>query len=229
MTTSGTYNYAPDAGSVSIKAFARCGIRRTEITTEHLADALAEMNFMQADWSASGVNLWQVDLQSVPLVQGQITYASSASTMFMLDAWISVQSGAATTDRLIFPLSRSDYASLANKRMQGAPTSFWFDRLVNPVIYLWPVPDQTGYYTLNYYRAIQLQDSVLSNGTQPNIVYRYLDAYMSDLARRLSLVYAPERYQLLAQEAARARQTAISSDTENVPVKVWPTIEGYFR
>ena len=229
MATTQTYNFAPDAGQLVISAFARCGVRRTEITTEHMADARAELNYMMADWSASGVNLWQVDLQSVPLIQGQVTYTVPTSTMFVLDAYISVDSGGATTDRLIFPLSRSDYASLANKTMQGAPTSFWFDRLPNPLLYLWPVPDQTGYYTLNYYRAIQIQDSALSNGAQPDVVFRYLDATMSGLAARLAIIYAPDRVQILAQEATRSRITAIAGDTENTPVRIVPVMQGYYR
>lgn len=229
MATSGTYGFAPDSGQLIISAFARAGVKRTELTTQHMADAIAEMNFMLADWSASGVNLWQVDLQSVPLAQGQITYAAPTSTMFVLDAYVSVNSGGAVVDRLIFPLSRSDYASLSNKTMQGAPTSFWFDRLNAPILYLWPVPDQSSYYTLNYYRAIQLQDSVLSGGTQPNVAYRYLDACMAGLAARLALIYAPDRVQMLDAAAQRARATAISADTENTPVTIMPTLQGYFR
>ena len=51
MSTSGTYAFAPGSGDLTLAAFARCGIRRAEITTEHMADAYNEGNLMLSDWS----------------------------------------------------------------------------------------------------------------------------------------------------------------------------------
>jgi hypothetical protein len=60
------------------------------------------------------------------------------------------------------PISRTDYASIANKQQTGFPTSYWFDRLINPNLYIWPLSPQSGIYTLTYYRMRQAQDSDLA-------------------------------------------------------------------
>ena len=39
---------------MSLSAFARCGIRRTELTSQHMEDAALEANYLQSDWSADG-------------------------------------------------------------------------------------------------------------------------------------------------------------------------------
>jgi hypothetical protein len=56
----------------------------------------------------------------------------------ILDMYISY--GSPSTDRLIFPISRSEYAAYPDKTTQGTPTVFWFDRLIAPTFTLWPVP-----------------------------------------------------------------------------------------
>lgn len=54
MATSGTYTFSPNLGEIVINAFAKCGIRRTEITNQHMEDARMEANFMMSDWAGDG-------------------------------------------------------------------------------------------------------------------------------------------------------------------------------
>ena len=66
-------------------AFGLCGIRRTAILQEHMADAHIAANLLLADWSTKGVNLWQVSKITITC-QGEATYdiatsASSCSTL----------------------------------------------------------------------------------------------------------------------------------------------------
>ena len=118
MTTSGTYNFNPSLGELVLNAFARCGIRRTALVQEHMQDARLETNFMLSSWSNRGVNLWKVDTQSVPLIQGQSTYSVPSNTIMMLDAYISTGSGQSEFDRVILPISRTEYAYTPNKNLQ---------------------------------------------------------------------------------------------------------------
>src|SRR6478609_8542465 len=162
MPSSGTYAFSPSNASITVQAFSRIGVRRPALLQEHFADAYNEFNLMQVMFANLQVNLFSVELVTLPLVQGQATYAVDPSTIMVLDAYLSY--GAPATDRLIFPISRTDYASYANKASQGVPSIFWFDRLASPTLTFWLVPDATSTYTVKYYRARQLQDANLPNG-----------------------------------------------------------------
>jgi hypothetical protein len=239
MTTSGTYNFNPSLGEVVLNAFARCGVRRTALLQEHMEDARFEANLMFSDWANKGVNLWKVDRQSIPLVQGVTTYyaatpsvnwaADSQRTVMVLDAVITTGTGQSQFDRVIMPISRTEYSQTPNKNLQAPPTVFWFDRLIQPTLTVWPVPDQSDYYTLNFYRVIQIQDAELSNGQTLDIPYRWLDALCAGLAARLGAIYSPDRTPVLEAKAEQAYITASTQDTENVPLYVMPGLSGYYR
>ena len=131
MTTSNSYNFLPSVGELIVAAYRRVQIHRSEILTEHLADARNEANLLQVSWANLGPTLFTVDLQTVPLIQGQATYSVPPETVMMLDAYVSIPNGDGTTsDRIIWPFSRTEYASIPDKSQQGAVTSFWFDRLI---------------------------------------------------------------------------------------------------
>ena len=176
MTTSGTYSFDPSLGELTLYAFNVAGLRNTSLFQEHIQSARMATNMMLSSWANKGVNLWTVDLVSVPLVQGQATYSVDASTIMVLDAYMRIDDGVTDPiDRLILPISRTEYASYPNKEQQGFSTVFWFDRLVSPTITLWPVPDGTSAQYLKYYRTRQVQDSNLTNGQTVEIPYRWLE------------------------------------------------------
>jgi hypothetical protein len=230
MASSGTFNFAPSLGEIVIASFGRCGVRRTELTMQHMSDARMESNLMMSDWTADGINLWEVQSNTISLTQGTASYPIPSTVVFFLDCYITTISGINTPiDRLIFPISRSDYTALASKTQQGAPTTFWFDRLISPNLYLWPTPDQNGYYSLTYYFMRQAQDSELINGTAPEIPWYYLDAFCWGLTSRLSLYYAPDRADRLEARAMKSWMRALSVGTENVGLSIQPQLMGYFR
>ena len=124
MTTSGSYNFNPGMGELVLYAYNQIGIRNTSIVQEHLTTARMAVNMMLASFSNQGVNLWKVDLVTVPLVQGQSTYAVDPSTVVILDAYVTIDNGAgAPIDRIILPVSRTEYSSYPNKRQQGFTTT----------------------------------------------------------------------------------------------------------
>jgi hypothetical protein len=227
LTTSGTTSFTPSLGDFVIAAYARCGIKRTELLASHMQDARFEANMLTSEWTASGVNLWTVDSQVLTIVGGQSLYTLPSDTVFILDAYLTNIS--AGTDTLIFPISRSDYAAIPNKTSLGTPTVYWYDRILSETLTLWQVPSASSTWTLTYWRATRIQDSTLSNGTSPEIPYRFYDAFVWALAARLAFYYAPDRATALTQRAQMAWMTAISSDTENVPVMIMPAMAGYYR
>ena len=233
-TTTGTYTWSPNVGELVIAAYRRVGIHRSEIVTEHFADAKMELNLMQVHWANLGPLLWTVDLQTVNIVAGQSTYPIPANTVMMLDVYISTPNGDGTTsDRIVTPISRTEYASMPNKTGQGSPTSFWFDRLISPTVTLWPTPNGQE-PTFSYYRFTQMQDAAAANATTPQAMYLCLDAYVAGLAQRLSVIYPPPArpdgsHVDYDAAASKALNVMFSQIVENVPLYIQPITAGYWR
>lgn len=226
MTTSGTYAFNPALGEIVLYAYQNIGIRPTSVLQEHMESARMATNMMLSRWSNMGVNLWAVDLIEVPLVEGQATYAVDGNTIMVLDAYTTTSSG---IDRVIMPISRTEYASYPNKTQQGFPTSYWYDRLVSPTLTLWPVPDGSSATILKYYRVRQVQDANLQNGENAEIPYRWLEAFADGLAYRLARIWAPQMAQMLKAQADESYQIAAMQDVEAVPTYIAPMLSGYFR
>ena len=226
---SGTYEFDPALGEIVIGAFARCGIRRTEVTQQHMADARAEANYLQAEMTGEGINLFQVVLETTPLIAGVATYNVPDTTVFVLDAYIRQNPlSGMPIDRLIIPFSRSDYAAVANKEMTGFPTSYWWDQKLQPTITLWPIPNQDG-IELRYYRQTRAMDANLQNGQQVQIPFQAYDYVTANLAVRLAVIYAPDRVPLLQQMKQQAYLKYIQATTESVPINMNVAVAPYFR
>lgn len=226
MTTSGTYAFNPSLGEIVLYAYQNIGVRPTSVLQEHMESARMATNMMLSRWSNQGVNLWAVDLVTVPLVEGQSTYAVEGNTVMVLDAYTTTSSG---IDRVIMPISRTEYASYPNKAQQGFPTSYWYDRLVSPTLTLWPVPDGSSATVLKYYRVRQVQDANLQNGQNVEIPYRWLEAFADGLTYRLARIWAPQMAVALKGQADESYQIAAEQDVEVVNTYISPMIGGYFR
>lgn len=209
-------------------AFDRIQVRPSEITQAQLQRAIMEMNLALVKLNNLQPNLWTVDLQSIPLVQGSATYSVPAETTMILDLFIRYGSPPAV-DRYLQPISRTEYAAIAVKTTQGFPSQFWFDRLIAPTITFYLVPDGAFSYTAYYYRVRQIQDATIGNGFNVEVTYRFLDALTANLAHRLARIYRPELEQLRKVDADEAWAIAATQDTENVPLYIVPSVGGYFR
>ena len=228
MSTSGTYNYNPSLGEITLYAFNLCGVRNTALLQEHMESARMSANMLLGRWSSQGVNLWCVDLESIPLVQGTATYSVPSNTVVMLDAYVVQNLGGAAINRLILPISRSEYASYPNPTQQGFPTTYWFDRLLSPTVTLWPVPDGTQ-SSFDYYRVRQIQDSNFTNGQQVEIPYYFLEAFAYGLAQRLAMIWAPDKVAMLKPLADESYDIASRQNIETAQQYISPTVSSYFR
>lgn len=229
MTSSGTWSFSPSIGSLTTYAFSLIGIRRTEIEQQHLIDANMALNLLFSSWSNDTPNLWTVELVSQTLVPGVATYDVLPNTIMVLDAYIRTNAGTESqNDRIIWPISRTEYASMPNKTLQAPPTVFWFDRLINPTITLWQTPDDQQTYDLQFYRCIAIQDANAPNAQTADIPPRWLMATAFGLAEMLAISYAPDRLPNIAPKAIQSLMEAKEQDVENVPMLLAPQISGYF-
>jgi len=228
MTTSGTYTYNPSLGELTLYAFNLCGLRNTSLLQEHMESARMAANMVAASFSNRGVNLWQVDLVTTPLVQGVSTYAVDPSTVMILDGYITTGTGSTAIDRIIMPISRSEYASYPNKNQQGFPTTFWFDRLLSPTVSIWPVPDGSQ-VSFSYYRLRQIEDANFQNGQTVDVPYLWMEAFAFALAFRLALIWSPDKVAVLKPMSDEAYQIAADQNVENAATYISPQIQGYYR
>jgi hypothetical protein len=230
MATSGTYTFNPSLGELTLYAYNLIGVRNTAVLQEHMEAARMASNMMLARWSNQGVNLWAVDLITVPLVQGQATYSVDSDTVMILDAYMEIDNGSGQPiDRIILPISRTEYASYPNKEQQGFTTTFWFDRLISPTVTLWPVPDGTSAQYLKYYRVRRIQDSNYTSGQQVEVPYLWLEAFAYGLAYRLAQIWSPAIAQTIKPMADESYAIAADQNVEQAQQYISPQISGYFR
>lgn len=230
MTTSNTYTFNPSLGEIVLYAFNMIGIRPASLLQEHMESARMASNMLLASFSNQGVNLWAVDLVTVPLVNDQKTYPVDGNTVMILDAYIQSDMTGEDIDRIILPVSRTEYSSYPNKDQRGFPTVYWFDRLISPTVTLWPVPyASSGNQFLKYYRVRRLQDSALQNGQSVEVPYLWLDAFATNLAMRLAMIWSPDKMAMLKPLADEAYKIAASQNIEQAQQYISPMVAGYWR
>lgn len=225
MSTSGSYSWSPTVGQTINHAFALIGIQASQVDREKIHNAVAHLNLLASAWSNTGPNLWAEDQQSIPLVSGTSTYTVDPATLTILNAWISY--GSPSTDRVITSISHDEYTSYPNKATTGFPTVYWYEPRITQSIVLYPVPDSTYRYTLNFLRVRQMQDSVIGGALSPEIPFHWVDATVWGLAERLAFIYAPDKIALVGARAMKAYNDAAKQDTENAPFKIGFDLSGF--
>ena len=132
-------------------------------------------------------------------------------------------------DRIMSTFSRDEYAQLPNKLQQGFPTTYWYDRLINPTLTLWLVPDGNGPYQMLYNRVTQPQDVNPQGLEQVYIPYRFQEAYHAAVAAHFSIKWAPDKAALLDSYAKGVWEEAAEEDVEKTPLIIRPQMGVYYR
>lgn len=125
----------------------------------------------------------------------------------------------ALTDIPMTRLSRAEYMAIPVKNQTGRPTSFFVDRQLSLVVFLWPTPSvlsATLFYTCT--RMLQDLGGLLNNAEVPS---RFLPALAAGLAWKLAVKYAPNRANELKAEYDDAYNVAAREDTERVPLRIY--------
>jgi hypothetical protein len=125
-------------------------------------------------------------------------------------------------------ISVSTYSTIPNKLTQGRPIQLYIDRaLDNPVVTVWPVPDQgttaAPYYILKYWRMRRIEDA--GSGVQtPDVNFRFLPALVAGLAYYIAQkdpALMP-RVPMIQAEYERQFELAGGEDREKAPVRFVP-------
>lgn len=232
--TSGTYDFEMSNAQILSEAFDRIQIRGPALTRAHLISARQSLQLELQRWSNLGTNLWKIDSGTINLVAGTGTYVLPQQLELLTDLWFRSVNGASATDdtdRIMLPITRSQYAAIPTKGMTGQPSQYWYQRLPTSQITIWPVPQQGAPdYVLNWFGMLRIQDAGIGSGETPNIVYRAYDALCAALAYRLAIKYASAEMQA-ARKAERDEAWAdfTYNDQESGSALVSPNLSGYAR
>jgi len=126
MATTGIASFNLDVNDLIEEAFERCG---KELRTGYdFRTARRSMNLLTIEWANRGINLWTIEEGSIPLVQGQITYALPDNTIDLLDQITRTGSGLNQQDLNINRISETTYSTIPNKNTTGRPIQVWINR-----------------------------------------------------------------------------------------------------
>ncbi len=201
---------------------------------QHLEDAAIEANLVQVAVGNNQPNLWRSEVYDITLTQGTAEYDLPTRMISIQDVYLTTTpSGAGdstSTDRVLFPMSLTQYDGQPNKTIQAAPTGYLIQKTLSPSITFWQVPDDSATYTAHVRMLSRQEDVSLRNGTTLDMPYTYLDVFVAGLAHRLSRHYAPDKEMIRKADYLDALAEAQRTDTQdNTVMTISVGRSGYFR
>lgn len=139
-----------------------------------------------------------------------------------------------STSQQVIPLSRlnrDDYWNLPNKQFPSVRSlQYWFDRTIEPSMYLWPVPNN-DFQMFQLIVEKQMQD-VGSLTDQIYVPDRWINCVQKQLSHSMSLQLPGvdlQRIQYLDAQAQKAFLQASEEDRDKSPIYFQPNISYYTR
>jgi hypothetical protein len=139
-----------------------------------------------------------------------------------------------STSQQVIPLARlnrDDYWNLPNKQFPSVRSlQYWFDRTIEPSMYLWPVPNNP-YQMFQLIVEVQMQDV----GSLTNQIYvpdRWINCIQKQLSHSMSLQLPGvdmTRITYLEGQAEKAFLQASEEDRDKSPIYFQPNISYYTR
>ena len=235
-TTSGTATFEKGFSIADIveEAYERIGIQG--VSGYQLKGARRSLNILFQEWANRGLHYWEVNNNSITLVDGQSTYTmyrstadgtSDATAIYGVDDILEASyRNSSSVDSPLTKISRSEYQALSNKTSEGQPTQYFVQRFIDKVtitLYLTPGSTEAG-NTINYYYVNRIQDAG-DYTNDADVPYRFVPCMIAGLAYYLAVKFSPERIQTLKMlyedELQRALQEDGSSSSSYISPKVY--------
>jgi hypothetical protein len=219
MTVSGSTDFELDVADYVEEAFERCGL---EVRTGYdLKTAKRSMNLMFADWANRGLNQWTISQKNLTLVSGDGEYDLGTSTIDVLSLVVRRDG----TDYALDRISRDEYLNIPTKSTTGRPTQYFIDRQINPVLKLWPLPDNST--DVVYYDALIRLDDADNYTNTLQVPFRFYPALAAGLAYYISIKRAPDRSQMLKSVYEEEIGRAMDEDRDRASFRVAPDLRNY--
>jgi hypothetical protein len=219
MTLSGTTAFELNVTEYIEEAFERCGL---EVRTGYdLKTAKRSLNIMLAEWANRGLNQWTIQRTFVPLVTGIREYALGPETIDVLSAVVRRNN----TDIAMARVSRDTDLNTPNKSTTGRPSQFFVARSINPVLFLWPTPENDTDVVL-LERLVRMDDAGSPTNTL-DMPFRFYPALAAGLAYYISLKRSPQRAQMLKAVYDEEMDRAMSEDRDRASFQIDPGGYGF--
>ena len=223
-TYASTADFDLSIDDIAEEAFERCGLQVR--SGYDLKTARRSLNLLLAEWANRGLNLWTIQLQEKTLPQnttsltGSDLFGSGAnSAQEIIDITDVVISDSSNNDYSATSISRSTYFNYTVKTTSGRPSQYYFERTINPKLYLYPAADTA--YTLKYYALVRMKDSgAYTNNAE--IPFRFLPCLTAGLAYYIAMKKTPDRIQMLKQIYEDEFQRAAAQDGERTSLFLSP-------
>ena len=219
MTVSGSKDFELDVADYIEEAFERCGL---EVRTGYdLKTAKRSMNLMFADWANRGLNQWTIAQRNFPVTQGDGDQPLGTDVIDILSLVIRRDG----TDYALNRISRDEYLNIPTKSTVARPTQFFVDRQINPVLQMWPLPDNST--DVVYYDALIRMDDADTYTNTAQVPFRFYPALAAGLAYYISMKRAPDRSQMLKAVYEEEINRAMDEDGDRASFRVAPDLRSY--
>ncbi len=190
-TTSGTTTFEKGFSISDIveEAYERIGIQG--VSGYQLKGARRSLNILLSEWANRGLNLWTIQLQEKSLPAGTTNLtgldlfgSGQEAGQQIVDITDLVIRDSSNNDFSAQTISRSTYLNISVKSTSGRPSQYYFERTINPTLYLYPAANEA--YTLIYYALVRMADSGdYTNNSE--IPFRFLPCLVAGLAYYISM------------------------------------------
>ena len=209
-TYASTASFDLSIDDIAEEAYERCGLQVR--SGYDLQTARRSLNLLLAEWANRGLNLWTIQLQ-------EKTIAANTTSLTGTNLFGSGANDSSNNDYSATSISRATYLNYTVKTTGGRPTQYYFERTINPTLFLYPAADTT--YTLRYYALVRMFDAGdYTNNAQ--IPFRFLPCITAGLAYYMAMKKAPDRIQLLKQIYEDEFQRAAAQDGERTSLFLTP-------
>jgi len=219
MTVSGSKDFELDVADYIEEAFERCGL---EVRTGYdLKTAKRSLNLMFADWANRGLNQWTIAQRNFTVTEndGDVDLGTDVIDILSL---VVRRDG---TDYALNRISRDEYLNIPTKSTTGRPTQFFVDRQINPVLKMWPLPDNSTDVVI--YNALVRMDDADNYVNTLQLPFRFYPALAAGLAYYMSIKRAPDRLQMLKAIYEEEINRAMDEDRDRASFRVAPDLRNY--
>jgi hypothetical protein len=225
-TYASTANFDLSIDEIVEEAFERCGLQ--DRTGYQLKTARRSLNLLLAEWSNRGLNLWTIQKQTAALAASTTSLTGTAlfgatadDASQIVEITDMVIRDSSNNEYSCSPISRSTYLNYTVKTSGGRPTQYYFEKTINPTLFLYPAADTA--YTVVYYAMLRMKDSgAYTNNNE--IPFSFLPCLTAGLAYYIALKYAPERTQVLKLVYEEEFRRAADTNRGNVSSHFVPKI-----
>jgi len=157
-----------------------------------------------------------------------VDFSDVNATIDLLSAVIRTDAGTTNqSDITLGRVSRDQYLTTPSNLEQAEPSQYYVNRLITPVIEIWPVPDNVQAYSIVFDRLYRIQDAD-SQVETVEVPFRFYPCLSAGLAYYMALKRAPERVGLLKQVYEEEFDRAATEDRDRANLSLTPTRDFYY-